>query len=51
MSMAFEHQLPAINSGFTRATPQQQQVGVRLKPNEKKPKSPKPQRPLEPRNV
>jgi hypothetical protein len=51
MSMVFEHQQPAINSGFTRATPQQQQVGVRLKPSEKKPAAQKPQHPVEPRNV
>ncbi|HEY3887755.1 MAG TPA: hypothetical protein VGL73_04220 [Caulobacteraceae bacterium] len=34
--MGFEHQQPSINLGFCRPAPQQQQVGVRLKPNEKK---------------
>jgi hypothetical protein len=35
--MGFEHQQPSINLGFFRPAPQQQQVGVRLNPNEKKP--------------
>lgn len=38
--MGFEHQQPSINLGFCRPAPQQQQVGVRLKPNEKKPAAP-----------
>jgi len=49
--MSFEHQLPAINSGFTRTALQQQQVGVRLKLNEKKAETPKLQRPAEGRSV
>jgi hypothetical protein len=48
--MGFEHQQPSISSGFTRPAPQQQQIGVRLKLNEKKPEAPKPQRPVKPRN-
>jgi len=48
--MGFEHQQPSINSGFTRAAPQQQQVGVRVKSNEKKVEPPKPKRPAEPSN-
>jgi hypothetical protein len=49
--MGFEHQQPSISSGFTRAAPQQQQVGVRLKPNEKKVETQKPQRQVEPQKV
>jgi hypothetical protein len=47
--MGFEHQQPSINLGFCRPAPQQQQVGVRLKPNDKKPPAPTPKRPAEPR--
>jgi hypothetical protein len=49
--MGFEHQQPSINLGFCRAAPQQQQIGVRLKPDEKKGDAPRPQRPPERRAV
>jgi hypothetical protein len=47
--MGFEHQQPSINLGFCRPVPQQQQIGVRLNPNEKKPTAPAPTRPSEQR--
>ena len=40
--MGFEHQQPLTNLGFCRAAAQPQQIGVRLKPNEKKAESEKP---------
>jgi hypothetical protein len=49
--MPFEQQEPAANSGFTRSLPQQQQSGVRLDPNAKKPQKPWAKRPPERRAV
>jgi hypothetical protein len=43
--MAFQHQEPLPHSGFSHSALQQQQVGVRLKPDEKKPAGPLPKRP------
>ncbi len=42
--MGFEHQQPSVNLGFCRPAPQQQQVGVRLNPNEKTSGPPTPKR-------
>lgn len=33
--MGFEHQEPSTNLGFCRSLPRPQQIGVRLKPQEK----------------
>jgi hypothetical protein len=43
--MAFEQQEPLANLGFSRQAPQPQQVGVRLKPKDKKTETPGSQRP------
>jgi hypothetical protein len=49
--MGFEHQEPSTNLGFCHTAARPQQIGVRLKPNEKKTEAPKPERPPEPRDV
>jgi hypothetical protein len=49
--MAFEHQEPSANLGFCRTAARPQQVGVRLKPNEKKTEAPESKRPPERRVV
>jgi hypothetical protein len=43
-SMGFEHQEPSTNLGFCRPLPQPQQIGVRLKPEEKTAEAPGPNR-------
>ena len=48
--MGFEHQEPSTNLGFCRTAARPQQIGVRLKPNEKKAEAPGPKRPPEPRD-
>ena len=45
--MGFEHQEPSVNLGFCRELPRPQQIGVRLKPEEKKPEEPAPKQPRE----
>jgi hypothetical protein len=45
--MDFEHQQPTANLGFCRTAAKPQQVGVRLKPNEKKAETSQPDRPAE----
>jgi hypothetical protein len=47
--MGFEHQEPSTNLGFCRPLPRPQQIGVRLKPEEKKVETPPPKRPPEQR--
>ena len=47
--MGFEHQKPSTNLGFCHTAARPQQIGVRLKPNEKKTEAPGPKRPPEPR--
>ncbi|HEX4198146.1 MAG TPA: hypothetical protein VHZ26_11955 [Caulobacteraceae bacterium] len=48
--MGFEHQEPSTNLGFCRTLPRPQQIGVRLKPEEKQPEAPAPKRPPEGRS-
>ena len=43
--MAFEHQEPSANLGFCRPAARPQQIGVRLKPDEKKTEAPETKRP------
>jgi hypothetical protein len=47
--MGFEHQEPSTNLGFCHTAARPQQIGVRLKPNEKKTQASGPKRPPEPR--
>ncbi len=49
--MGFEHQEPSTNLGFCHSAQRQQQVGVRLKPGEKKAEPQKPERPRERRDA
>ena len=51
MPQGFEHQEPLTDSAFSRTASQPQQVGVRLKPDDKKkPGASAPQRPKERRS-